>query len=81
MDSDVIWFQNPQCLFDSPLYKSEKALFFRDRKFYRVPKLFLKVFSKLPYKTSVDHNKVNINLYSGTPFIYGLLHFYTDLVD
>lgn len=31
MDTDVVWLQNPEKLFDAPLYKDTGSLFFRDR--------------------------------------------------
>jgi hypothetical protein len=33
MDADTVWFQNPQILWDSPLFHSTGALFYRDRNF------------------------------------------------
>jgi hypothetical protein len=31
VDSDVIWFKNPELLFEAPAYQSTGALYFRDR--------------------------------------------------
>ena len=31
VDTDIIWFKNPDKLFDAPLYREAGAMYFRDR--------------------------------------------------